>query len=137
MPVSRTEVRSPALDGSGLACWAGWVRCGSSPGGTTSHTSRRPSRAHLSGRGCTSNTSTYREAYSSGSVAGGARAPLTSCGRGGPPRRAADLPPGVLFWKRGGRGARLYYLLWQAAALRRAQKLSRQVSFDLHWHLTW
>jgi glycosyltransferase involved in cell wall biosynthesis len=48
-----------------------------------------------------------------------------------------DLPRGVRFWKRGGRGARLYYLLWQAAALRRAQKLSRQVSFDLHWHLTW
>jgi glycosyltransferase involved in cell wall biosynthesis len=48
-----------------------------------------------------------------------------------------DLPRRALFWKRGGRGAHLYYLLWQAAALARARKLSRQGSFDLVWHLTW
>jgi glycosyltransferase involved in cell wall biosynthesis len=48
-----------------------------------------------------------------------------------------DLPERTRFWKRGARGARPYYLLWQMAALRRARRLSRDVPFDLVWHLTW
>lgn len=48
-----------------------------------------------------------------------------------------DLPERARSWKRGARGARLYYLLWQVAALRRARRLSRDVRFDLVWHLTW
>ena len=48
-----------------------------------------------------------------------------------------DLPERARFWKRGPRGARPYYLLWQIAALRRARVLSRDVPFDLVWHLTW
>jgi hypothetical protein len=48
-----------------------------------------------------------------------------------------DLPARARFWKRGGRGARIYYLLWQVAALRRARRISRRISFDLIWHLTW
>jgi glycosyltransferase involved in cell wall biosynthesis len=48
-----------------------------------------------------------------------------------------DLPRRARFWKRGARGARVYYVLWQVAALRRARELSRAMSFDLVWHLTW
>jgi glycosyltransferase involved in cell wall biosynthesis len=48
-----------------------------------------------------------------------------------------DLPERARFWKRGVKGARLYYLLWQVAALRHAKRLSRDVDFDLVWHLTW
>ena len=48
-----------------------------------------------------------------------------------------DLPARARFWKRGARGARLYYLLWQVAALRRGRNLSRRIPFDLVWHLTW
>jgi glycosyltransferase involved in cell wall biosynthesis len=48
-----------------------------------------------------------------------------------------DLPPWARFWKRRDKGARLYYLLWQVAALSRAMKLRRQVGFDVVWHLTW
>jgi glycosyltransferase involved in cell wall biosynthesis len=48
-----------------------------------------------------------------------------------------DLPARARFWKRGAKGARLYYLLWQMAALRRARILSRNMPFDLVWHLTW
>jgi glycosyltransferase involved in cell wall biosynthesis len=48
-----------------------------------------------------------------------------------------DLPPWMRFWKRGARGARVYYLLWQLAALRRARRLSGQIQPDLVWHLTW
>jgi glycosyltransferase involved in cell wall biosynthesis len=47
-----------------------------------------------------------------------------------------DLPSKVLRWKRGQRGIRLYYLLWQAAALREARRLERERPFDLAWHLT-
>jgi glycosyltransferase involved in cell wall biosynthesis len=47
-----------------------------------------------------------------------------------------DLPRQVRFWKKGQRGVRLYYLLWQIVALRRAQELARQEPFDLVWHLT-
>ena len=47
-----------------------------------------------------------------------------------------DLPPWARWWKRGQRGARLYYILWLAAALRRSRRLHREVGFDLVWHLT-
>jgi glycosyltransferase involved in cell wall biosynthesis len=47
-----------------------------------------------------------------------------------------DLPARMRFWKRGQRGVRLYYVLWQAAALRRARSLAREVHADLIWHLT-
>lgn len=47
-----------------------------------------------------------------------------------------DLPPWARFWKKGQRGVRLYYLLWQYAALRVARRLSRVTRFDLVWHLT-
>jgi glycosyltransferase involved in cell wall biosynthesis len=48
-----------------------------------------------------------------------------------------DLPERARFWKRRNRGARLYYLLWQAAALSRAREMHRDVPFDAVWHLTW
>jgi glycosyltransferase involved in cell wall biosynthesis len=47
-----------------------------------------------------------------------------------------DLPPWARFWKKGQRGIRLYYLLWQIAALRAARRLHRDVRFTLAWHLT-
>jgi glycosyltransferase involved in cell wall biosynthesis len=47
-----------------------------------------------------------------------------------------DLPPWARFWKKGQRGIRLYYLLWQIAALRAARRLDREVGFTLVWHLT-
>ncbi|MGH2756362.1 MAG: glycosyltransferase [Actinomycetota bacterium] len=47
-----------------------------------------------------------------------------------------DLPRWARFWKRGQRGVRLYYLLWQVAALLKARRLGRQGRFDLVWHLT-
>jgi len=47
-----------------------------------------------------------------------------------------DLPQWARFWKRGQRGIRLYYLLWQLAALRRAQQLQRRHPFNLVWHVT-
>jgi glycosyltransferase involved in cell wall biosynthesis len=47
-----------------------------------------------------------------------------------------DLPEWSRRWKRGQRGVRLYYLLWQLAALKRARELHRRVGFDLVWHLT-
>ena len=47
-----------------------------------------------------------------------------------------DLPPSLRRWKRGQRGVRLYYLLWQRAALREARRISLRQPFDLAWHLT-
>jgi glycosyltransferase involved in cell wall biosynthesis len=47
-----------------------------------------------------------------------------------------DLPPWARSWKRGLRGVRFYYLLWQAAAVRRARSLDEAHHFDLAWHLT-
>lgn len=47
-----------------------------------------------------------------------------------------DLPSWARSWKRGQRGIRLYYLLWQLAAWRRAKELDRRLRFDLAWHLT-
>jgi glycosyltransferase involved in cell wall biosynthesis len=47
-----------------------------------------------------------------------------------------DLPSYLRFWKRGPRGARAYYLLWQIAAVRRARSLHRRSRYDVVWHLT-
>lgn len=47
-----------------------------------------------------------------------------------------DLPAWSRFWKRGQRGIRLYYMLWQIAALRKAGRLVRAEGFDVVWHLT-
>jgi glycosyltransferase involved in cell wall biosynthesis len=47
-----------------------------------------------------------------------------------------DLPPAVRRWRRGQRGVRLYYLLWQREALREARRLGHERPFDLAWHLT-
>jgi glycosyltransferase involved in cell wall biosynthesis len=47
-----------------------------------------------------------------------------------------DLPEWARSWKRGQRGVRLYYVLWQLAALRKAQQLHRTYPFDLVWHTT-
>ena len=47
-----------------------------------------------------------------------------------------DLPPWARFWKRRKRGLRPYYLLWQAAAARRARGLNHTVRFDVAWHVT-
>jgi glycosyltransferase involved in cell wall biosynthesis len=47
-----------------------------------------------------------------------------------------DLPPWARFWKKGRRGQRLYYLLWQVAALRTARRLRKRQDFEVVWHLT-
>jgi hypothetical protein len=47
-----------------------------------------------------------------------------------------DLPAWARFYKRGSRGARLYSVFWQAAALRRARLLDQDLTFDIVWHLT-
>ncbi len=47
-----------------------------------------------------------------------------------------DLPRWARSWKRGQRGLRLYYMLWQAAALRSGRRLHLQEPFDLVWHVT-
>lgn len=45
-----------------------------------------------------------------------------------------DLPRSISFWKKGGRGIRLYYYLWQFFALRTVKKQS--VEFDIGHHIT-
>lgn len=47
-----------------------------------------------------------------------------------------DLPPAVRRWKRGQRGVRLYYLLWQLRAAVEARRLQKLHGFDLVQHLT-
>ncbi len=47
-----------------------------------------------------------------------------------------DLPRWARWWKRGGRGIRLYYVLWQWGAYRRARALHRARPFDLVHHVT-
>lgn len=47
-----------------------------------------------------------------------------------------DLPPWTRFWKRGTRGLRTYYVLWQLQALWVGRRLRRRVGIDLVWHLT-
>jgi glycosyltransferase involved in cell wall biosynthesis len=48
-----------------------------------------------------------------------------------------ELPDRFRSWQRDLRGLRIYYLLWQIAALKEARRLRRSVRFDLVWHLTW
>jgi glycosyltransferase involved in cell wall biosynthesis len=47
-----------------------------------------------------------------------------------------DLPSWVRFWKKGQRGVRIYYYLWQLGAYRVARRLHRELHFDLVHHLT-
>lgn len=47
-----------------------------------------------------------------------------------------ELPRWLAFWKKGPRGVRLYYYLWQFAALARARKIMRSHIFDLGHHIT-
>lgn len=47
-----------------------------------------------------------------------------------------DLPAWARSWKKGMRGMRLYYVLWQLAALRAARRLEASERFDCVWHLT-
>jgi glycosyltransferase involved in cell wall biosynthesis len=47
-----------------------------------------------------------------------------------------DLPRWAGWWKKGHRGARLYYVLWQAVARRRAKSLHAEHRFDVAHHIT-
>jgi hypothetical protein len=47
-----------------------------------------------------------------------------------------DLPRWALWWKRGQHGMYLYYYLWQVGAYMLAQRLHREVRFDVVHHLT-
>ena len=47
-----------------------------------------------------------------------------------------DLPRWLTFWKKGGRGVHLYYMLWQIGAYFFAKKLHRRKQFDLVHHIT-
>lgn len=48
-----------------------------------------------------------------------------------------DLPRWMLWLKRRGMPAQLYYLVWQALAGRRGKQLHRALAFDIVHHLTW
>jgi glycosyltransferase involved in cell wall biosynthesis len=47
-----------------------------------------------------------------------------------------DLPRWARWWKKGGRGIRLYYTLWQWGAYRRARRLAREIRLDCVHHIT-
>ncbi len=47
-----------------------------------------------------------------------------------------DLPPWARSWKRGQRGIRLYYYLWQLLAGRSARRAHAEIGFDLVHHIT-
>ncbi|MDH5570721.1 MAG: glycosyltransferase [Gammaproteobacteria bacterium] len=47
-----------------------------------------------------------------------------------------DLPKWLSFWKKGGRGIRTYYYLWQFAALLKARMLLKTHKFDIAHHIT-
>lgn len=47
-----------------------------------------------------------------------------------------DLPRWASWWRHKGRGATLYFYLWQLALVPLVRRLSRQVRFDLAHHLT-
>jgi glycosyltransferase involved in cell wall biosynthesis len=47
-----------------------------------------------------------------------------------------DFPRWFRFWKRGQRGIRLYYYLWQLGAYFKARKLNQEVKFDVAHHVT-
>jgi glycosyltransferase involved in cell wall biosynthesis len=47
-----------------------------------------------------------------------------------------ELPRWARFWKRGGRGVRLYYSLWQILAAREARRVCRKSEIDVVHHVT-
>jgi len=47
-----------------------------------------------------------------------------------------DLPHLFRLWKKGSRGARLYYYLWHLGAARLARKVHKQIKFNLGHHVT-
>lgn len=47
-----------------------------------------------------------------------------------------DLPDWMAFWKKGQRGVRIYYYLWQYFALRHARQLGKKYKFDVGHHVT-
>ena len=47
-----------------------------------------------------------------------------------------DLPAWARWWKKGGRGVQLYYLLWQVAAYRLAKRAHTSVGFHVVHHVT-
>jgi glycosyltransferase involved in cell wall biosynthesis len=47
-----------------------------------------------------------------------------------------DLPRWARWWKRGGRGVRAYYQLWQLGAIREARLAHAHYGFDLSHHIT-
>lgn len=47
-----------------------------------------------------------------------------------------DLPSWARGWKKGQRGVRLYYVLWQVEALRAARRLAPRIGADAVWHVT-
>lgn len=47
-----------------------------------------------------------------------------------------DLPRWARVWKKGKRGARLYYYIWQLAVAQEARRLHERVGFDLGHHVT-
>src|SRR5512146_185101 len=47
-----------------------------------------------------------------------------------------DLPAWARWWKRGGRGVRFYYVLWQWGAFGIARRLCREIRFDIVHHIT-
>jgi glycosyltransferase involved in cell wall biosynthesis len=47
-----------------------------------------------------------------------------------------DLPRWARWWKRGPKGARLYYVLWQLLAAVQARRLQRERGFDVVHHVT-
>ncbi len=65
-----------------------------------------------------------------------ARIEAAGAGDGNPRFVYFDLPRWARWWKRGGRGIRLYYTLWQWGAYRRARALHRARPFDMVHHLT-
>jgi glycosyltransferase involved in cell wall biosynthesis len=50
--------------------------------------------------------------------------------------RYLDLPPWAKRWKRGERGIRIYYTLWQLLVAREVRRLQKQQLFDLVHHVT-
>jgi glycosyltransferase involved in cell wall biosynthesis len=47
-----------------------------------------------------------------------------------------DLPASLRWWKRGSRGARIYYLVWQVLALRVARRVCATTNVDVVHHVT-
>lgn len=47
-----------------------------------------------------------------------------------------DYPEVVRFWKRGARGLRLYYYLWQMGIFFKIKKINKNINFDIIHHIT-